>query len=465
MLSGVDALAARITLTELAQRSLDVQYYIWDPDDSGRLLAQRLMAAADRGVRVRALLDDFGEVENDSRLLALDSHPNIEVRLFNPIVLRDNLMLGMLMDFNRTTRRMHNKSFNADNQVAIIGGRNIGDGYFEGGAGYDMADVDAIAIGPVVQQVSESFDLYWNCSAAFPIASLTTRPLPENALRQGLERLNAHAETMKQSPSGQRYFASPLIEQLRGGSVEFFWGQARLMYDHPDKVAELSNDPKVRLLPRVREVTGDLQQQLLIVSPYFVPGHAGVEFFRSLREKGIRVIILTNSMASTDAFAAYAGYSRYRQRLLDLGVELYEFKPTAAYRRGQQAAEGAPHTLGSSSRASLHAKTFTFDRRKIFIGSLNLDPRSAHLNTEVGVVFDCPELAREFSERLEGRLLEIAWRVEAVPDRFLGFKTTKLNWITQDGQATTRLTEEPGQSFWRNFTAGLIRALPVESQL
>lgn len=467
MLSGIDAFAARLTLVDLAEKSIDVQYYIWDPDDTGKLLAERLLAAANRGVRVRALLDDFGFVENDQRLLALDSHPNIEVRLFNPIASRDNLMLGMLSDFNRATRRMHNKSFNVDNQVAIVGGRNIGDGYFEAGTGLDMADLDVLAIGSVVPQVSESFDLYWNSAAAIPITSLSTKPVPADALAGSLSRLSDHARSMSQSQSGRWFAESTIIGQIKSGDVTFFWGRAELMYDHPNKVAELSNDPKVRLLPRVAELTGDLKSELLIVSPYFVPGKAGVEFFQKLRERGVRVMILTNSLASTDTVPAYAAYSKYRKDLLKCGVELYEFKPSAARRPTQEAKGGEEpsHKLGSSSRASLHAKTFTFDRRSIFIGSLNLDPRSAHLNTEVGVVFQSPELAGEFSRGLEARLKEIAWRIEAVPQKFLIFVDVKLNWLTTENGLEVRLMEEPGQTFWNQLKANMVRALPIESQL
>lgn len=467
MLSGIDAFAARVALAERAERSIDVQYYIWDPDDTGKLLAERLLAAANRGVRVRALLDDFGSVENDERLLALDSHPNIEVRLFNPIALRDNLILGMLAEFERTTRRMHNKSFTADNQVAIVGGRNIGDGYFEAASGLDMADVDVMAIGPVVPKVSESFDLYWNSEASFPIEALRTRPVGPDALAGSKSRLEAHAQAMQQKPTGRWFAESPLVGEIRSGDVKFFWGEAMLMYDHPNKVAKLSNDPKDRMLPRFRTITDGLQSELLIVSPYFVPGKAGVEYFRKVRERGVRVVVLTNSLGSTDALAAYAGYAKYRKDLLKLGVELYEFKPGASYRPTRQA-DTAPeptHNLRSSSRASLHAKTFTFDRKSIFIGSLNLDPRSANLNTEVGVVFECPELAREFSEGLEAALMRLAWRVEGVPQKVLMFDDLKLNWITTENGAEVRLKEEPGQTFWNSTAAGLIRALPVESQL
>lgn len=467
MLSGIDAFAARVTLADLSEKSLDLQYYIWDPDDTGRLLAERLLAAANRGVRVRALLDDFGAIAEDQRLLALDSHPNIEVRLINPIALRGNDIVGMLLDFSRTTRRMHNKSFIADNQVAIIGGRNIGDAYFQAGAGLDMADVDVMAIGPVVPEVSKQFDLYWNSPSAVPIGSVADRPLAPDALAAGINRLETHAKKIAATQYGQWLTQSPIAEEIKSGNVTFFWGKTSLLYDDPDKIWARSDDPAHRLLPKMRVVVDEVKKEVLIVSPYFVPGRAGVEFFRQLRQRGVRVLILTNSMSSTDAIAAYAAYSRYRTDLLRLGVELYEFKPSASYRpRPEKKADTEDEpALRASSQASLHAKTFTFDRKSIFIGSLNLDPRSANLNTEVGVVFESPELASQFSERLEAKLLELAWRVEAVPDKFLIFDTLRLNWVTQENGSTVRLVDEPGQTLWRNFLTGLIQSLPIESQL
>lgn len=462
MPNGVDAFAARTTLADLAQRSLDVQYYIWDPDPIGRLLIERLLAAADRGVRVRVLLDDYASTADDRGLLALDSHPNVEVRLFNPIALRSRKTLGLLFDASRATRRMHNKSFNADNQVAIVGGRNIADEYFEVADDANMADLDVVSIGPVVRDVGQSFDEYWNSPASFPITTLTHRTSSPEDFATALARLKADSDQTRASPAGVAFAASPLVEQIRSGGLTFYWGNATLVYDDPRKAAAQSDDPQHRLLPKVKAVIDDVQHEVVLVGPYFIPGRSGMEFFRTLRQRGVRVVILTASMASTDVLSVYAAYSRYRNELLAMGVELYEFKPNAVHRvEGDKSGGKRSET---TSRASLHGKFFGFDRTSVFVGSLNLDPRSAKLNTEVGVIFESPEMADQLWRRLDDRLMEIAWKVEAVPMDSSG-DYVRLNWVTRENGALVRLTDEPGQSFCRNLWVALVRILPIESQL
>jgi putative cardiolipin synthase len=411
----------------MAERSLDLQYYIWHGDQTGKQLTEHILAAADRGVRVRVLLDDVGSSAKDESLLALDGHPNIEVRLYNPITLRGARVLGSLLDFPRTTRRMHNKSLTADNQVTICGGRNIGDEYFGADEALDFADLDALAVGPVVREVSASFDVFWNSAAAYPITTINRRPVAPGAL----EKFRGHL-------SGEE---TQFVQRLRNGELPFDWCKAWVVYDSPTKVESL---PAVeeRLLGQLRPTVAGTKQELVIVSPYAVPGRKGLEFFREMRRRGVRVILVTNSLASTDTVAVHAGYSRYRKELLRMGVELYELKPSA----------NATHT------ASLHAKSFAFDRRALFIGSFNLDPRSANLNTEMGVVFESPELSGPMIERLMVRLDQIAWRVEVVPGPD---HTTRLNWVSNDGRETV----EPGCSFGRRFTVAVVGWLPVENQL
>lgn len=463
MPNGVDAFAARITLADLAQRSIDVQYYIWDPDPIGRLLIERLLAAADRGVRVRVLLDDYASTADDRGLLALDGHPNVEVRLFNPIALRSNKTLGLLFDSSRANRRMHNKSFNADNQVAIVGGRNIADEYFEVADDSNMADLDVVSVGPVVRDVGQSFDQYWNSPASFPITTLTHRTVSPEDFAAASAQLKADGDRTRKSPAGIAFAASSLVEQIRsGGLPSFYWGDATLVYDDPRKAAAQSDDPQHRLLPKVRSIIDNAKHEVVLVSPYFIPGRSGMEFFCALRRRGVRVVILTGAMASTDVLSVYAAYSRYREELLAMGVELYEFKPNAVHLvEGDQCGGKRAET---ASRASLHGKFFGFDHTSVFVGSLNLDPRSAKLNTEVGVIFQSPEMADQLWRRLDERLMEIAWKVEAVPmDSFGDY--VRLNWVTRENGATVRLTDEPGQSFFRNLWVALVRILPIESQL
>lgn len=461
--SGIDAFAARLALADSAERCLDVQYYIWDADDTGKLLAEHMMSAADRGVRVRMLLDDHGAEAHDSALLALDSHPNIEVRLFNPIALRGNDVFGMLMDFSRTNRRMHNKSFNADNQVAIVGGRNVGDEYFQSSSDADMVDLDAIAVGPVVQAVGNQFDTYWNSPASFPITSVSEAKSSTQETEKGRARLREHAEHMKQTAVGQVFAASPIVPQIESGDVSFYWGNATLIYDDPKKASAQSDDPAHRLLPRIKSITDRTEREVMLVSPYFIPGQAGIDYFRKLRERHVRVLILTNSMASTDVLPVYAAYSKYRKELLAMGVELYEFKPGAVAHVGSENEHS--DDAHSASFAGLHAKVFAFDRTSMFVGSFNLDPRSQRLNTEVGVVFDSADMAADLSDRFESRLLTTAWHVEAVPVKGLFGPEVRLNWVTQDQGTPVRLTEEPGQGFWKNLKVGLMRMMPIESQL
>ena len=421
--SGADALAARIALADIAERSLDVQYYIWHGDETGLQLAQHILAAADRGVRVRVLLDDFGSTAKDESLLALDGHPNVEVRVYNPIALRGMRVLGSLMDFSRTTRRMHNKSFTADNQATIVGGRNIGNEYFGADEALDFADLDVLAVGPVVREVSTAFDMFWNSSAAYPITTVNRQVAPPGVL----DKLRGH-------PSQQE---ARIAQRIRDGELAFDWCKAWVVCDSPEKTTKLPAREQ-QLVGQLRPTLTATKKELVIISPYAVPGKKGMEFFRDMRRRGVRVILVTNSLASTDGVPVHAGYSRYRKELLRMGVELYELKPTG--------------------NESLHAKSFAFDRQDLFIGSFNLDPRSANLNTEMGIVFESPARAGPMVEKLEAKLAEKAWRVELVPGPD---HSSRLVWVSKDG----RQMVEPGASFSRRLTVALIGWLPVEGQL
>ena len=463
---GMEAFVARLVLAEAAEKSLDVQYYIWHGDQTGRLLVDRLLRAADRGVRVRLLLDDLGTAADDADLLALDAHPNVEVRLFNPVVLRSARTLGMLVDFRRINRRMHNKSFTADNQATIVGGRNVGDEYFEARSDLDFGDLDVMAVGPVVPEVSDAFDLYWNSSAVFPVTALTKKRLTPESLTQARAALTAFAESMNDSPYAEALRQSQLADELRAGEVPLFWGRAWLVHDDPAKIAADPEDTTTMLLPRLKPVVEQTQSELLVVSPYFVPGEVGVEWFQGLRARGIKVRILTNSLASTDVGAVHAGYARYREALLRAGVELYEVKPGASVRAKDKEDVSGKAGLPGSSRASLHAKAFAFDRRTVFIGSLNLDPRSVKLNTEIGVVFESPELAQLFAAGLERGFEENAWRLELKPPASQPESPpSRIEWVTLENGHEVRLTSEPEVSAWRRMSVWFLSLLPIEEQL
>jgi cardiolipin synthase C len=455
--NGVDALIMRLHLAEAAERSLDIMYYIWQPDLVGRHLAAAVLRAADRGVRVRLLLDDLGTNADDNALMSLDAHPDIEIRLFNPVASRTLRNLSSIGDFSRVNRRMHNKAFVADNQRAVLGGRNIGDQYFGAHADVDYGDLDVALIGPIVHRVSSAFDLYWNASMVYPVAALTGR----SGDRAGLGELRAQLSTFVNSQRDSPFVLSvrseaALVDVTNTGKL--FWGKAHLLVDDPAKVTRDASIAEGRLLPQFAALGVTPTKEITIVSPYFVPGEAGVAWLTGLVRNGVRVTVLTNSLASNDVTPVHAGYKRYRGALVDGGVRLYELRPEAI---GYQPTRGK-EKRDRGSRAALHAKTFVFDRRAIFIGSLNLDPRSIVLNTEIGVVCESAAMAESVLGPLEDRLDQIAWRLEREADE-TGRK--QLVWIETGEKGVRRLTEEPGVSTWRRMGVWFLGILPIESML
>jgi putative cardiolipin synthase len=462
---GTDAFVARLALAEVAERSLDLQYYIWHDDTTGRLLTAALLRAADRGVRVRVIIDDIGTAPDDARLLLLDSHPNIEVRLFNPVATRSMRMLGMAFSFDRSNRRMHNKSFTADNQATIVGGRNIGDEYFEARADVDFGDLDVLAVGQVVTDVSASFDRYWNSSASYPIGALAKREVGPDTLDAARAELAAFVRSQRGEAYAQALRASDLVQQMLAGRLAFTAAQMRVLADDPAKIEQEQADASAYLLPQMLPELSALRRELVIVSPYFVPGEGGVAALKRLRERGVQVKILTNSLAATDVPAVHAGYAKYRRALLEAGIELYEVKATA--RRTATAADGSPaepaqRNLSGSSRASLHAKTIVFDCSQLFVGSMNVDPRSVFTNTEIGIMIDAPALGSAACDQLAEGLPVSAYRVSLQP-RPDG--NPRLEWRTIEDGREVRLAEEPGGSAWRSFQAWFFSLLPVEPLL
>lgn len=465
--NGSDAFAARMQLAGAAERTLDVQYYIWQRDDCGKLLANQLLVAADRGVHVRLLLDDMGANTSDIHLLALDSHPNIEVRLFNPVANRRFRGLSSIFEFGRVQRRMHNKTFTVDGQITILGGRNIGNEYFGFGSDFEFADLDVMAIGPVVRAASRAFDLYWRSDASIPIRSLddsNANVKEMNAHRAGLA---AQCEGLRNSAYLQAERDSLVMPELRQAGLVWFWGEARLVYDLPAKVTTESEDVGEFLMAQLRPIIDATQHEMIIVSPYFVPGKAGVAFFQTLRKRGVRVVIVTNSLAATDVTAVHAGYRRYRKALLRAGVELYEFKPTAPIKEsgGNRNTSAGHGGSGGSSRASLHAKTFIFDGQKVFVGSLNLDPRSVALNTEIGAVFDIPVLARNAAREILGNHLQNCYRLELTPGSGATTGCSRITWIEEENGKRITYTSEPRATLGRRLLVALVALLPIESQL
>lgn len=442
----LDAFAARYLLTHAAERALDVQYYIWGDDLTGTLMLNALLEAADRGVRVRLLLDDNGIEGLDDWLVALARHERIDIRLFNPFAQRRPRWVNYLTDFRRINRRMHNKSLTADNRATIVGGRNIADEYFAAGDGLLFADVDVLAVGQVVGEVSEDFDRYWNSESAWPIEALV-EPSTGDAV-DGLRREAARVEDDERAVAYLDNFEhSRFVERFLDGRLEMIWGHAELLSDDPHKILDKPG-PKGLLSEQLRETIGLPKERMYVVSPYFVPTRTGAKLFTELAESGVEVVVLTNSLEATDVAAVHSGYTRYRKRLLKAGVKLYEMQRFS----GQERMRGKG-PLGSSG-SSLHAKTFAVDGERVFVGSFNFDPRSARLNTEMGLVIDSPELAAELEETFAVDVPERAYSVH-LDDR------GGLYWIERSESGTVRHEHEPHTSVWKRAWVAILARLPI----
>ncbi|AOY90310.1 hypothetical protein BKP64_15150 [Marinobacter salinus] len=445
----IDAFTARVLLAEASDRSLDVQYYIWQYDITGKLLLYTLYRAAERGVRVRLLLDDNGIGGMDRPLAALNSHSNIEVRLFNPFVVRHPKLLGNLLAFDRLNHRMHNKSFTADNQATIIGGRNISDEYFGAGTGILFSDLDVLAIGPVANRVSKDFDRYWSSASAYPAERL----LP--AVREeALPEFVLEVKALERSAEARRFVAaveaSEMLRDILAQDLTFIWAPVEVMSDDPAKALD-EHSATGLLSQQLARAIGTPETSLTLVSSYFVPGNAGVALFRDLEESGVQVRILTNSLAANDVALVHAGYAKYRKPLLRAGVELYEMRKLAPERSTD------PGLLGSSA-SSLHAKTFAVDGETLFVGSFNFDPRSAHINTELGFLIKSPELAEALESGFAEQVRFTAYEVVLNSDG-------DLRWLEFTGTETIRHRHEPDTGLLKRTLVFLLSLLPVEPLL
>ncbi len=443
-----DAFAARVLLAQVAERTLDVQYYIWRNDMTGTLLFQALHLAAERGVRVRLLLDDNNTAGLDPVLAALNSHPNIEVRLFNPFMTRKFRWIGYLTDFGRLNRRMHNKSFTIDNQATVIGGRNVGDEYFGATEGVLFADLDVLAIGPVVQAVSDDFDRYWASGSSYP-AERILPAVGDDVPRQLAEK----ARAIEQHPIAANYMSalqrSNFVQEMRQGGVNFEWAEARLVSDDPAKGLGRAKPEKL-LTARLAEILERPQTDVELVSPYFVPTAAGVKAFADIAQQGVSVRILTNALEATDVALVHSGYAKRRKDLLKAGIQLYELRREAATPISED-----KHKIFGSSGSSLHAKTFSVDRSHFFVGSFNFDPRSADLNTEMGFVIDSPVLAQQIESQFNDRIPLYAYEVRLADNG-------RLYWLERRDGETLRHDTEPGTTIWQRAGVYLMSLLPIE---
>ncbi|MFM7507780.1 MAG: phospholipase D family protein [Rubrivivax sp.] len=452
------ALATRVQLVRQAQRSVDIQVYIWRPDASGRLLMRELWRAAARGVRVRLLLDDNGSDGMDDWLQALDAHPAIETRLFNPFGQRRFKSLGYLTEFGRLNRRMHNKSFTADGLATVVGGRNVTDVYYGADAATVFADMDVLAFGPAALETARHFDAFWNSERAYPLAGLLG-PAEPAALDRVRQELAGPSGAPEVAALQERLERTPWLAPTAGSLAPLQWAPVQVLSDAPDKPASRSKaaEPGARITEPILAWIALTQRTLDLVSPYFVPGDAGVRGLADLARRGVKVRIVTNSLAATDVLAVHAGYARHRRALLAAGVELHELKSRPAAQGGTEAPPWRTR-LGSSSAASLHGKVFLADGERLFVGSFNLDPRSADLNTEMGLAIDSPELNRALAAGIDRDLLAATYRLSLAVDG-------RLQWEEQTATGPVIHDAEPDAGLLRRVGAKLLSWLPIEDLL
>lgn len=454
--NGLDAFAARAILAESAKKSIDAQYYLLHDDVVGRLFVALLAEAANRGVRVRLLIDDFDLGNKELGLVALDSHPNMEVRAFNPFSRSSSRAWQFISRFGSVTRRMHNKSFTIDNSTTIVGGRNIGSEYFEANPSVDFGDLDIAAIGPVVNSVSKSFDEYWNNELSFPISSLLSRTPGQSEIDQIWEDLLEYKNTYSDSVYANSVRSSKLAMELENEELNTFIGSAILLADSPEKLTGNREAKDSSIAIDVGRLFEEAKEEVIIFSPYFIPGKDGVEGFAALEDKGVNVKVLTNSLASNNHAVVHAHYAKYRKALLRAGVELYE----AFDKPAEDESKYGP--MGAYKANTLHAKAFVVDRKRVFIGSLNFDQRSFVENTEMGVVFESEDMANEFGLWFDSNIEGLSYRPHLITPES-GRET--LVWDSANTIGASPLRVEPDTSVWDRLKMKFYRVLPIESQL
>ncbi len=453
---GLDAFVGRAGLARLAERSIDVQYYMFHQDTVGRLLINELLDAADRGVRVRMLIDDMYGGEADDIWLSLDSHPSFEVRLFNPFVRGHSKNLQFLTRLKTVNHRMHSKTFTVDNQATIVGGRNIGDEYFDADPNLAFSDLDVMAIGPVVPDVSTEFDQYWNSEHAYPVTTLMpdAEIMSLEQLRKDMDAFYAEKQT---SAYIDALYNSPFAKALKAHTAEFSFAKAAVIHDSPDKLDKAENWKDGLLISQLAPYILNTTEEYTLVSPYFVPGQRAADALCDLSQNGVKVHILTNSLASNDVSAVHTGYIRHRKQLLRCGVQLYELNEQL------KKAESKLFTwLPGLSKSSLHAKTMGFDHKAMFVGSFNFDQRSLFINNEIGILFYQPELAAETADNFDKNVAKVAFRVELVTDEQ---GRESLRWVGQEAGKEVVFEDEPYAGFWQKLAVQVMRILPIDAML
>ncbi|MEP0964391.1 MAG: phospholipase D family protein [Roseobacter sp.] len=448
VVGGSEALGVRLRIIERAQHTLDLQYFLMKPDLAGALVTQALLQAADRGVRVRFLVDDIFTPVSDQSMALVAAHPNVAMRIFNPAARPGPKSLGLLTDFSRVNRRMHNKSFTADGAVAVIGGRNIADEYYQIQTTSEFADFDTILIGPAVADIAEAFDLYWNDGWSVPGHRLYDMPSSEELAEA---RVELDAQLVPARATYEAAVNSPHFAQLTSGKSAIYSGDTTVVVDTPDKVkTPIKGGQRVlaeNLLGRIKNARKDV----LVVTPYFVPEDYGAELFEALSARGVTVRIVTNSVGSTNHAYVHAGYKRHREALLKAGVQLNEVRPDALQALGKLPADDGTGLV-------MHTKLFVIDDEDVFVGSLNFDPRSIKLNTEFGVFIKSPAFARSIHTELAKGLVNFTYRLSLDEEG-------EIHWHYDNPEAPSVTRKEPNATLWKTFVIGVTGLLNVELQL
>lgn len=446
------AFDARISLARHAEKSLDVQYYLIHKDDVGLLFLKELREAAARGVRVRLLVDDLYTAGEDEVFSTLSAFPNIEVRLFNPLPSRANSLTARLLfsltDFGRINHRMHNKLLVADNSFAVSGGRNIANEYFMRSTAANFIDMDVLSSGPVVRQMSEGFDRYWNSEHVRPIESIAPLRMPVEEAQKRFDAMARTAVPDVQIRQRDVLNKSPVGEQLTTGKIDRYWAPFTLFVDDPEKITRKADAAYAGSVTEgALSVINSAKRDVKIGSPYFIPGAHGMAMMKKAIEQGGRITVVTNSLGATDEPLAYAGYERYRADMLKIGVTIYEIAPTLSGRSGRFGDFG-------KSISRLHAKLAVIDDERFFVGSMNLDHRSAAVNTEMGLVIDSPELVGDYNKLMTGDRVNLGYRLR------LGPNGRRVQWLEYDDAGGDIVHEdEPGEFLWLRFKNWLL--LPI----
>lgn len=447
LISGTDALGARLRLIESAEMTIDAQYFLMKTDAAGYVFSAALLDAADRGVRVRFLLDDIFTTVKDEDLAIIDGHPNVELRLYNPIGRRGIGVFNYLGDFKRANRRMHNKSFIVDNQAAIVGGRNIADEYFELNTSGEFRDLDMVVIGPAAADISAVFDAFWNHERSVPAEAVIGEFSEAQVAKFRADIDRSFLEEARRIYRGA--VETELMQGFDNDEAPIYSAEAIVLTDDPDKLVKEIAQEHMILVQAMADIVQEATSEVIVLSPYFVPGDDGVAFWRSIAAKGVRVIIITNSLASNNHTSVHSGYARYRKDIIGAGVELYEARANAVTDSG----------VGNitASSMTMHTKAMLLDRERFFVGSLNLDPRSIEINSEMGIVVTSAEMGGDLADRLFESLGDWTYRVKLNEDG-------RLRWhATIDGVEVVE-TSEPLASCWRKFNAWFLKIAP-ERQL